>query len=107
KRYMFPIRDAIGSLEKGTAGFVSGEQMHYYQDIKEQCSLIIEEIDALNHELSGRESLFLALQGHKLNEVMKTLTIVSTIFIPLTFIAGIYGMNFKNMPETEYQFSYF
>ena len=57
--------------------------------------------------LTGNINLFFSLQGHRMNQVMKTLSIVATIFIPLTFIAGVYGMNFSNMPELNWKWGYF
>lgn len=57
--------------------------------------------------MESKINLIFSIQGHRLNEVMKTLTILSVIFIPLTFLAGIYGMNFENMPELKFQYGYF
>ena len=64
-------------------------------------------IDFELQELESKINLIFSIQGHRLNEVMKTLTILSVIFIPLTFLAGIYGMNFENMPELKFQYGYF
>jgi magnesium transporter len=58
-------------------------------------------------ELESKINLIFSIQGHRLNEVMKTLTILSVIFIPLTFLAGIYGMNFENIPELKFKYGYF
>ena len=60
-----------------------------------------------NLELESKINLIFSIQGHRLNEVMKTLTILSVIFIPLTFLAGIYGMNFENIPELKFKYGYF
>lgn len=62
--------------------------------------------DMLLWSLDSSTNLFFYIQGHRMNQVMKTLTVVATIFIPLTFIAGIYGMNFRNMPELSWQYGY-
>lgn len=64
-------------------------------------------IDFDLHEIESKINMIFSIQGHRLNEVMKTLTIFSVIFIPLTFLAGIYGMNFKHIPELELQHGYF
>ena len=64
-------------------------------------------IDFELQELESKINLIFSIQGHRLNEVMKTLTILSVIFIPLTFLAGIYGMNFENIPELKFQYGYF
>ena len=63
------------------------------------CMHVIEEIESLKQVLDGMSNFYYASQGQRMNEIMKVLTIVSSIFIPLTFIAGVYGMNFENMPE--------
>ena len=68
---------------------------------------LLENIEALNMRLESGLNLFYSLQGHKMNQIMKTLTVIATIFIPLTFVAGVYGMNFKNMPELVWEWGYF
>jgi magnesium transporter len=67
----------------------------------------LEEIDANKQILEGMANLFYAAQGQRMNEIMKVLTVVSSIFIPLTFIVGVYGMNFENMPELRYWYGYY
>ena len=81
--------------------------MKYFYELKDLCLTLIDECDQIDLRLSGNVNLFFSLQGHRMNQVMKTLTIVATIFIPLTFIAGIYGMNFTNMPELNWKWGYF
>jgi magnesium transporter len=68
---------------------------------------VIEEIESLKQVLDGMSNFYYASQGQRMNEIMKVLTIVSSIFIPLTFIAGVYGMNFENMPELKYKNGYY
>ncbi len=68
---------------------------------------VLEEIDANKQILEGMANLYYAAQGQRMNEIMKVLTVVSAIFIPLTFIAGVYGMNFKYMPELGYPYGYY
>lgn len=72
--------------------------MPYYRDIRDKISLYYDEIKYLEDKLKGLIDLLLALNGDSMNKVMKTLTIVSAVFIPLGFIAGVYGMNFEKMP---------
>ena len=67
----------------------------------------MEEIEANKQILEGMANLYYAVQGQRMNEIMKVLTVVSAIFIPLTFIVGVYGMNFKYMPELEYHYGYY
>lgn len=79
----------------------------YFSELKEQTNDLITDIDFELQTLESSLNLVFSIQGHRLNEVMKTLTIFSVIFIPLTFLAGIYGMNFKNIPELDTQYGYF
>lgn len=104
KKAASSLRDIIIKLEKTE---MENLQIKYFSELKEQSHNLISEIDFEIHELESKLNLIFSIQGHRLNEVMKTLTIFSVIFIPLTFIAGIYGMNFKNMPELDTQNGYF
>lgn len=79
----------------------------YFSELKEQTNDLITDIDFELQTLESTMNLFFSIQGHRLNEVMKTLTIFSVIFIPLTFLAGIYGMNFENIPELKTENGYF
>ncbi len=79
----------------------------YFNELKEQINNLITNIDFELQELESKIKLIFSIQGHLLNEVRKTLTILSEVFIPLTFLAGIYGMNFENIPELKYQNWYF
>jgi magnesium transporter len=80
---------------------------HYFTLLKEQINFVIDDVDFDLLQIESNLNLIFNLQSHKLNEVMKTLTIFSVIFIPLTFMAGIYGMNFANMPELNAKYGYF
>jgi magnesium transporter len=86
---------------------IKGFNTKYFSELKEQINNLLTNIDFELHELESKINLIFSIQGHRLNEVMKTLTILSVIFIPLTFLAGIYGMNFENMPELKFQYGYF
>lgn len=104
KKASSSLRDTIVKLEK--VQLVS-RKSKYFTELKEQSNNLNEDIDFELKELESKLNLIFSIQGHRLNEVMKTLTIFSVIFIPLTFLAGIYGMNFKHMPELEYQYGYY
>lgn len=101
------LRDAMASIEKGSYSVIAGEQLKYFYDVKDNCLQILEGLDTLQQRLDSAENLFFSVQGHRMNQVMTTLTIMAAIFIPLTFMAGIYGMNFSNMPELDYEYGYF
>ncbi|WP_166384225.1 MULTISPECIES: CorA family divalent cation transporter [unclassified Polaribacter] len=104
KKATLSLRDTIIKLEKIE---IEGFDVKYFSELKEQTSNLISNIDFELQELESKINLIFSIQGHRLNEVMKTLTILSVIFIPLTFLAGIYGMNFENIPELKSKYGYF
>ena len=79
----------------------------YFKDIYDHVIAIIDTVETFRDMLSGMLDIYLSSISYRLNEVMKVLTIIATIFMPLTFIAGVYGMNFKYMPELEWHWGYF
>lgn len=104
KKATMGLKNMIVKLEKVN---VKGIDRKYFSEIKEQTINLISDIDFELQELESKINLIFSIQGHRLNEVMKTLTILSVIFIPLTFLAGIYGMNFENIPELKHEYGYF
>jgi len=107
KIHITPLKESISLLENEITEFIDQKHKKYYFDIKDQCLYLIDSLNSLYQKLESGENLFFSYQGHRMNQVMKTLTVVATIFIPLTFIAGIYGMNFEYMPELSWKWSYF
>jgi magnesium transporter len=107
KKAIHPIRDFTQTNERDLSPFIHKQNLKYFHEIKDLCLTLIDDCDTILAALESSSNLFFSVQGHKMNQVMKTLTIVATIFIPLTFVAGIYGMNFKYMPELEWQYGYF
>ncbi|RMG27518.1 MAG: magnesium and cobalt transport protein CorA [Bacteroidetes bacterium] len=107
RKSVYPLRDAISRLERlQGAAFIHKKTLLYFRDVQDQITQIIELTETFREVLVNLHDLHLSLNAHRMNEVMKTLTIIATIFIPLTFIAGIYGMNFKYMPELEWPWGY-
>lgn len=104
KKATLSLRDTIIKLEKIE---IDHFDIKYFSELKEQTNNLTANIDFELQELESKINLIFSIQGHRLNEVMKTLTIFSVIFIPLTFLAGIYGMNFENIPELKYKNGYF
>lgn len=104
KKAAISLKNTIVKLEKTK---IKGFSTKYFSEIKEQTNNLISDIDFELQELESKINLIFSIQGHRLNEVMKTLTILSVIFIPLTFLAGIYGMNFENIPELKSKNGYF
>lgn len=104
KKATLSLRDTIIKMEKIE---IDNFNVKYFSELKEQANNLVSSIDFELQELESKINLIFSIQGHRLNEVMKTLTILSGIFIPLTFLAGIYGMNFTNIPELNYKYGYF
>ncbi|MFV0553794.1 MAG: CorA family divalent cation transporter [Mangrovibacterium sp.] len=104
KRAAVSLRNLIVKLEKTE---LDDFENKYFSELKEQTNNLISDIDFELQSLESKLNLAFSIQGDKLNRVMKTLTSYSVIFIPLTFIAGIYGMNFANMPELQTENGYF
>jgi len=106
RKSIFPLRESILSVVKSESKLVSEENNRYLQDAYDHCIQVIESLDTQREILNGIMDLYMNQSGHRMNEIMKVLTIMSTIFIPLTFIAGIYGMNFEHMPELQQKWAY-
>ena len=107
RKIALPMRDISSQLETSESIFFEKSNHQYFSHLKSSCVSVLEEIDANKQILEGMANLFYAAQGQRMNEIMKVLTVVSSIFIPLTFIVGVYGMNFENMPELKYWYGYY
>jgi magnesium transporter len=107
KKMVFPLRDLLGFFRKESNEFISEYSIRYFADVHENVKQILDGIEAQREMLTTVMDLYQSGVANKMNQVMQFLTIVSTVFIPLTFIAGIYGMNFKNMPELEWMNGYY
>jgi magnesium transporter len=106
KRTLFPIKEFTQVIERGENRFIEKGNLKYYFELKDICLTLIDTCETYESELQSHINLFFSIQGQRMNQVMKTLTIVATVFIPLTFIVGIYGMNFSNMPEIGWKYGY-
>jgi magnesium transporter len=107
RRAIFPLREIINRIEKGDHTLIYQRTITYYRDIYDHLIQVSENIDIYREMIWGLMDMYMTSISNRMNEVMKVLTIIATIFIPLTFIAGIYGMNFEHMPELHYRYSYF
>ncbi|MEQ9286209.1 MAG: magnesium/cobalt transporter CorA [Cyclobacteriaceae bacterium] len=107
KKSLNPFKDSLKVITNRETVFIHKENVKYFQDLGSSCTSAIEEIDSTIKSLEGLTNIYFSSLSQKMNETMKVLTTVATVFIPLTFIAGIYGMNFENMPELRYQNGYF
>lgn len=106
RKVVFPLKEITFQLDKSESHFIDKENHYYFANLKDNCLTVLEEIDANKQILEGMANLYYAVQGQKMNEIMKLLTIMSSIFIPLTFIVGVYGMNFEFMPELKMRYAY-
>ena len=106
RRSVWPLREVIGSIERGESSLIKGSTNIYLRDVYDHTIQVIDTIETFRDILSGMLDIYLSSVSNRLNAVMKVLTIIATIFMPLTFIAGIYGMNFKYMPELEWRLGY-
>ena len=107
RKSLWPLREAISSLERSDSPLINKSTVVYFKDIYDHTIAIIDTVETFRDMLSGMLDIYLSTISNRLNEVMKVLTIIATIFMPLTFLAGVYGMNFKYMPELEYRWGYF
>lgn len=105
-KFSWPLRETMSWISKGDSDLIGENTLIYFRDIYNQLVQVIDTTETYRELLSGLVELNLSNVSYRLNEVMKVLTIISTIFIPLTFLAGIYGMNFKYMPELNQKWSY-
>ena len=107
RRLIWPMRNVLHLLMRDHHGIVSDEVQIYFRDSYDHVIQILEIIEAYRELAASLMDVYMSTMGNKLNEIMKFLTVISTIFIPLTFIVGVYGMNFENMPELKGEWSYF
>ncbi|MCA9820082.1 MAG: magnesium and cobalt transport protein CorA, partial [Nitrosarchaeum sp.] len=97
----------IDSLQRGHISLIHDETNTYLRDTYNHIIQVIDTIEGLRDVIGGMVDTYLSSVSNKMNEVMKTLTVIASIFIPITFIAGIYGTNFSYVPELEWEGSYF
>lgn len=107
KKIAGPMLDISVQLLGSDSALIDKNNFVYFNTLHQSCSHVITEIESQKQILDGMANFYYAAQGQRMNEIMKVLTIVSSIFIPLTFIAGVYGMNFKYMPELGYKNGYY
>lgn len=107
KKSVNPLLEEIRKLHHSESKLINKKTYIYFQDIIDHLQQINQNLESFREMVSNLTELYLANNDVQMNDVMKRLTVVSTIFIPLTFIVGLYGMNFKNFPELEWKYGYF
>ena len=106
RKSVWPLREVIAALEKSGSELIHSSTEIYLRDIYDHTIQIIDTIETYRDMLSGMLDIYLSSISNRMNQVMKVLTIIATIFMPLTFIAGVYGMNFRFMPELGWRWAY-
>ena len=107
RKSVWPLREILSGMERGELVFIQDSTKIYIKDVYDHTVQIIDTIETYRDILAGMIEIYLSSISNRMNEIMKVLTIITTIFIPLTVVTGIYGMNFKHMPEIEWQFGYY
>jgi len=106
RKAIWPLREVVGGLARGESPLVHQSTTLYLRDVYDHTVQAIDTIETHRDMLSGMLDIYLSSISNRMNAVMKVLTVIATIFMPLTFLAGVYGMNFKYMPELEWRYGY-
>jgi len=106
RKSVWPLREVISGLERDESSIIRESTHVYLRDVYDHTIQVIDTVETLRDMIGGMLDIYLSSVSNRMNEVMKVLTIIATIFIPLTFIAGIYGMNFEHMPELRVPWAY-
>lgn len=107
RRLVWPLRDVMHQLAQYETVLIDAETRLYVRDIQDHVIHVLEALDFLRDQIAGLLDMYMSGQSNRLNEQMRFLTVITTIFMPLTFIAGVYGMNFDFMPELRWKWGYF
>ncbi|MCC7429930.1 magnesium/cobalt transporter CorA [bacterium] len=106
RKAVYPLREVLVSLERGDSTLFTNTTELYLRDVYDHTIQVIDTVETFREFLSGMLEVYLSSLSNKMNNVMKTLTLMTALFMPLGLVAGIYGMNFKKMPELEWKFGY-
>lgn len=107
RKHIYPLREEIRYLSRGDSAIITDKTREYLSDVSDHLSFITQSIDNFRDLIASMMDLMMANNANRMNSIMKTLTLVSTIFIPITFLSSIYGMNFNHMPGLEYKYGYY
>jgi len=106
RKSVWPLREALSWMQRDETELIKDDTQIYIRDVYDHAIQVIDTIETYREMISGMLDTYLSSISNRMNEVMKVLTIIATIFIPLTFIAGVYGMNFQNFPELQWRWIY-
>ena len=107
RKAVWPMRDLVNNIERSESELITPATMIYLRDAHDHIVRVIDTVETYRDLLSGMMDLYMTSVSNRMNEVMKTMTIITTIFVPLTFIVGVYGMNFEFMPELHTKLGYY
>jgi len=107
RKSVWPLREMINALEQSESVLIKEPTRIYLRDVYNHTIQVIDTLETFRDLVSGMIDIYLSGLSYKMNEIMKVLTLIATIFIPLTFVVGLYGMNFKYMPEIEWEYGYY
>ena len=106
KRNISPLRELLATIQRADTPLLKEKTLRYYGDVYDHVLRVTDALESYRERISAMHDIYLSSISNKMNETMKILTIFASIFIPLTFIAGIYGMNFEYMPELKWRWAY-
>ncbi len=106
RKAVWPLREVISGLERGESSLMKEPTRIYLRDVYDHTIQVIDTLETFREMVSGMLDIYLSSVSNRLNSIMKVLTVITTIFMPLTFIVGVYGMNFKYMPELDWPWGY-
>lgn len=106
RRSIWPLRDVITAMQRGDSPLISEAMRIYLRDVYDHVAAAADAIEVMRDLLNSMLEIHMSSMSNRLNEVLKVLTIITTLFIPMTFIVGVYGMNFKYMPELDWPWGY-
>jgi len=107
RKSVWPLREVINNLERSESRLIKESTSIYLRDVYDHTIQVIDTLETFRDMVSGMIDIYLSGLSYKMNEIMKVLTLIATIFIPLTFVVGLYGMNFRNMPEIDWEYGYY
>jgi len=106
RKTLWPLRELISLTQRGESGFMLSETILFFRDLYDNIVQLIDMLESYRDIITGMIDIYLSSLSNRMNEIMKVLTVIGTIFIPLTFLVGVYGMNFHYMPELNWRWSY-
>ena len=106
RKAITPLREVLLALQRSETGLIKEKTVPYFRDVFDHALRVIDTMDSYRDLINGMLDIYLSSVNNRMNEIMKVLTVFATIFIPLTFLVGIYGMNFEFMPELHWKWSY-